>query len=246
MDFKALNIPVDPVYKANSMQKIVDQSKAMMVIPEVKLNLMDVILNQARYLNHFTYIIYILALIIIMALMESSNYMQMMVTLAFIVGIFPLLTALECNDASRHGLYQLQKTYPFNAGLVMTIRFTYLTLLNTVVLTIYIVLINALASGFTIDMVSSMTLMASLLICSGSSLWIGLTIKKTHMALLINVMVNTIAQLVLIPLVSMVITSSWILQFIWCIVVLTIATLMMFLAYRRVSEKGFIHGYIGY
>ena len=246
MDFDALKLPIDPMMKAQSIQQILDKSHDIKVVKPLKLNLMDVILNQAKYLNHFSYLIYLLALVILMLMVRSSNYVEMMVYLGIVAVIFPLLTTLECNDATRHGLSHLQKTYPFNSGLIMALRFVYLTLLNTVVLTIYILVVNTINRDGLIDIVSALSLIASLLVYSGSSLCIGLTIKKTRYAVLINGLVNGIMQLMVIPLVTMVITTPWFYQIMWLVMIMTIAIMVFTIAFNRLNQKGNLNGYIGH
>lgn len=243
MDFKALNIPIDPVYKQSNIEILIDQSKMIMVKPSLKLNLIDVIFNQAKYLNHFSYLVYIIAFVVLMMMVKSVTSVEIVIYLGALAVIFPLLTILECSDASRHGLDQLQATYPFNTSMVMTIRFTYLTIINTVVLSVYMILIALMAVKPLLDMVSAISLLASLWIYSGSSLYIGLTIKNQWYALLINLLINGICQLIMIPLLFMVIDSGIIVGIAWCLLMGCLSALVIYFALKQIKTKGFVYGW---
>ena len=244
MKFDALKIPIDPTLKQASLVSVTRAIEQTEIVASVKLDMVAVILNQARYLNHLTYALYILVLLIEWMVSTSAGKIEMMIYLGMVCTIFPLIAALECADAKRADLIALHRTYPFDYGLLVAIRFLYLTILNSGVLLVCIIGVNALRHFDLIDGISAITLICSMLSLSASSLLIRLKIKKGSVGLLINFLINALVQFSLVSLLTMVETMHGLIQISWCIGWIVLALVCMGLTVSKV-KKGVRYGSFG-
>ena len=242
MNFEALNIPIDPLQKQTTLDGLTSAIDQFQITTSIKLDLVSVILNQARYLNHLTYGMYVLVLIIESMIATSAGKIEMMIYLGMACTVFPLFAAIECTDAKRVDLIVLHKTYPFDYGLLLSIRFLYLTLLNSVVLLIYILMVNTMRHFILIDALSAITLIFSMLTLSASNLLIGLKIKNGPLSVLISFMVNAIVQFSLISLLTMIQTMHGMIQILWCMGWIGLAIVCMGLTLLKL-RRGIHHGY---
>ena len=199
--FHELKIDIDHDKKAQSIHGLDQAIHSFTYQKPLTLDFKQVIYNQARYLNHLTYIIYGLIIIMIGFIGIYASFSDALITMGIIAGLLPLMSMIECHDAKRYGLEALHRSYPFDHRLVLTIRFIYLTIINSIVVNGAMVLYNGLTQqhhfGLTIILIYLMTL----LILSMVSLVIALTIKRMQWALIINGSINGLVIFTIITIV---------------------------------------------
>lgn len=200
MAWNELKISIDPIKKAKSIHGLDQQIDAFVYQKPLSLDLYQVILNQAKYLNHMTYAIYGLIMVIMGMIGYYATLSDALIMMAIIVSLLPLSSLIECHDAKRHGLLLLHQSYPFDHRMVLTIRFLYLTLINSIVVIVSIGLFNMISdhSGFGLVLLLIYVFMG--LILSVISLAIAFWISKMQWALLINGCINGIVTFVMLAI----------------------------------------------